>query len=183
MTFQKETGKQAYSLTELLVTLGIAGFLTAMGAVAWLIMAHSHDTKASLGTIMATLAQARASALASRSEVWVLFGKNGERTGLVSVRREGAIYPAANWSYLAPNTTFNVAESSAVTQPVPESVLMGLRKPAVIIWGGVMFLPNGRIPVPIGGGGQLSLSLTGHSGKTAGTRILLSRATGRATCL
>jgi type II secretory pathway pseudopilin PulG len=181
--YQRFEGIRAFTLTELLVTLGLVVLLAAIGIPAWLGLARSHDSKASVGAVMGALAQARASALSSKSEVWILFGKNGKREGLLPVRREGTVYIPGTWAYLAPGSPFDKEGSSAMTQPVPEAVLQPILKPGVEIWGGVLFQPNGRIPVPNGGGGQLSISLGSATCQTRpATRILLSRATGRATC-
>jgi prepilin-type N-terminal cleavage/methylation domain-containing protein len=181
MTFQQDPGKRGFSLTELLAALGIVGFLATLGAVAWLMLARSHDRQASVTAVMGILEQGRASALATRSDVWVLFGRNGSREGLVTLRRDGTNFESGNWAYLAPGTSFAAGESSAVTQPVPEPLLSRIQKPGVSVSGGVMFQPNGRIPVQSGGAGQLSISLAGSSVSTPVTRLLLSRATGRAT--
>lgn len=173
---------RAFSLTELLVTLAIIVGLGAIGVAAWVMLANSHHAKASVGAVMGTLAQARATALATKGDVWVLFGENGGRTGLVTLRREGTAYCPGNWAYLAPGSRFVIEDSSAVKQPVPSPVVDRLIKPGVSITGGVMFLPNGRIPTPAGSGGQLSITLRGGAGSSPVTRILLSRASGRATC-
>ena len=183
MPFQRAAGIRAFTLTELLVTLGIVALLAAIGIPAWIGLARSHDSKASVAAVMGALAQARASALSSKSEVWILFGKNGRREGLLSVRREGSVYTPGTWVYLSPGSPFDKEGSSALTQSVPEAVLQTVLKPGVSVSGGVQFQPNGRIPVPNGGGGQLSISLGSQPGQThPATRILLSRATGRATC-
>lgn len=165
------------------MTLGLVALLAAIGISGWLGLAHSRDSKASVGAVMGALAQARASALSSKSEVWILFGKNGRREGLLIVRRVGSVYTPSAWTYLAPGSPFVKEGSTAMTQPVPEAVLQPVLKPGVEIWGGVLFQPNGRIPVPGKGGGQLTISLKDASTQApTAARILLSRATGRATC-
>jgi prepilin-type N-terminal cleavage/methylation domain-containing protein len=183
MPFQRVAGIRAFTLTELLVTLGIIALLAAIGIPAWIGLARSHDSKASVAAVMGALAQARASALSSKSEVWILFGKNGMREGMVPVRRQGADYAPGTWVYLAPGSLFDKEDSSVLTQPVPEAVLQTVLKPGATVSGGILFQPNGRIPVPNGRGGQLTISLGSRPGQTRpATKILLSRATGRATC-
>jgi prepilin-type N-terminal cleavage/methylation domain-containing protein len=179
--------RSGVSLIELLVVIAVIAALASLTVPAWGAITRSRANHAALSLVMGTLEQARLAATTGKKETWVLFRNNDslQKASLRIVTRESAgLVPLGNWTMLPQGITFQTGENSLMDQkPTEEAVAaaQGSKPAAGISLGGVMFQRSGRIGMPQQGGSALSVLFKAKSPPIPDP-IMLSRATGRASC-
>jgi len=178
-----------FSLLEVMLTMGLIALLMALTIPCWNAISRSQSRHASTTLVMESLEQARLAALTSKNDVWVIF-RSERSSGPNSLRllsKQGsAITPLAPWQKLPPGIAFREEEDSLMKEKPPgyilSAALNGQSPNNQDHYGSLMFLQSGRVGVPIAGGNTLQLALVSTPAKGLFSTILLSRATGRATC-
>jgi prepilin-type N-terminal cleavage/methylation domain-containing protein len=169
-----------FSLTEMLVALGVVALLTVMAVPSLGRISDSQRRKGAISLAMGTLSSARTLALSGKRESWVVFRQEGGRLFLRTVLGEGPGFsPTGNWLALPAGILPAEVDGSVASLPLPPAVIASAGNPAGEILGGIGFLPTGK-PCPGRSGGQLALVMRDARG-TKTPAILLSRATGLAS--
>ena len=176
-----------FSMTELLVVVALVAVLSSLAVPAWSTINRGRANRVATGIVMDFLERARSGAISGRRDVWVVF-RHAENSidGLRIASRDGDHYAAEGpWLNLPAGISFLSEVGTALEEKPPKEVIqavLGTQNPSdKAIHGGIMFLRTGRIAVPLQGGNQLAIPF--HSAKgNPPSRVIISRATGRASC-
>jgi prepilin-type N-terminal cleavage/methylation domain-containing protein len=176
-----------FSLLEVLVTLALITLLISLIIPCWGVISRSRARQAATAVVMESLEQARYAAITKKTDVWVIFrhteGLNPDALRVLA-RQASVSSPLTAWQPLPKGTSFYLGEDTLMKERPPEEVLTsslnGSPPPSKDLFGAIMFQRSARIGVPLFGGNSLVIQLASPSGIAPG-KILLSRATGRAT--
>ncbi len=180
--------RRGFSLLELLVTITLIAALVSLVAPSWTKITGSHARRTATSSVMETLERARGAAIAGKKEVWVIFRHPGDRSRdslRIVTRDSGTLSALGPWLYLPPGLTFHGGSDTLMEErPSPDVIktsLGGTAPGAGDLFGNVMFQRSGRVGLPMQGGNQLMLRFDAAKGP-APEPVILSRASGRATC-
>ncbi len=176
-----------FSLLEVLVTLALMTLLISLIIPCWGVISRSRARQAATAVVMESLEKARYAAITQKTDVWVIFrhteGFNPDALRILS-RQASASSPLSAWQSLPKGISFYDGEDTLMKERPPEEVLTsslnGSSPPPRDLFGSIMFQRSARIGVPLLGGNSLVIELASPAGISPG-KILLSRATGRAT--
>ena len=169
----------AFTLPELLAALALIAILSTLSLPAWRSLISSSAAKVGASLVMDSLAAARAQAVSSGTEVWMVmrYGNrtDGDAIRLISRNTAGST-PIGGWSRLPSGVTFG-GENLADSIPPAEICLAASTGGSAPPQGGIMFLRSGGVGWPKAGGAPLVITLRSGTGVS---RITLSRGTGKA---
>lgn len=180
--------RSGFSLLEILVTMSLIAVLAALIVPCWGMITRSRSKQVATSLVMESLEGARQRAITSKNDIWVVFQHPGgiahDSLRLLS-KQSGIITPLDKWQPLPSGISFNSGSDSLMKEhpsaDLLASSLNGQTPAAGTLFGTVMFQRSGRIGIPLPGGYPLLLGLDSLAVPLAAS-IVLSRATGRATC-
>ena len=177
-----------FSLLELLVTIALIAAMASLIVPCWGTITRSRARQTATTIVMESLEHARIAAITGKNDVWVIFRHQGgiNPDSLRILSKQGVtISPLAPWQNLPAGISFHLGSETLMKERPPAEVLMtalnGKTPANGEIFGAVMLQRAGRIAVPLMGGNALLLQLDSVTGSAANP-IILSRATGRASC-
>jgi prepilin-type N-terminal cleavage/methylation domain-containing protein len=178
---------RGFSLLEVLVTMSLIVVLMTLGIPCWGMMTRSRSKQAAASLVMESLERARLAAITNKSDVWVIFQHPGGITPdslRILSSQGGVISPLDRWQPLPAGISFHSGDNLMKEQPpapLLSSSLDGKTPDIKTRFGSIMFQRAGRVGIPLPGGNPMTLELASTATQPT-TAILLSRATGRATC-
>lgn len=179
-----------FTLTELLAALCVIALLLGLAFPAGQALLRSASSRAATARVMDVLENARAEAVGSGREVWVVLrhdgrkGKDSSGDALRVVVREGrGASPLGPWSKLPSGAAFRTGSGAIPDEPAPSDILAAAcgspSATAGVTTGALMFRRSGDIGRPGRGGNSLVVPIDTATGAST---VTLTRGTGRPSC-